>query len=154
MKISLLVDHPEAIGKIAKWYYNEWAYLSLQITEEMMYQKVLEKAANRDVIPLAIVAHHENELIGALELKLRENKNYPEYEHWIGGIFVDPLWRGQGVASQMITMAKEKARELGVTMLYLQCESHNISLYQRHGFKVLHQANHHTVEATIMRYQQ
>lgn len=42
----------------------------------------------------------------------------------------------------------------GVTMLYLQCESHNISLYQRHGFKVLHQANHHMVEVTIMRYQQ
>lgn len=40
MKISLLVDHPEAIGKIAKWYYNEWAYFSLQITEEMMRQKV------------------------------------------------------------------------------------------------------------------
>lgn len=54
----------------------------------------------------------------------------------------------------MITMAKEKAKELGVTMLYLQCESHNISLYQRHGFKVLHQANHYTVEVTIMRYQQ
>ncbi|USA46587.1 GNAT family N-acetyltransferase [Acinetobacter sp. C26M] len=154
MKISLLIDHPEAVGKIAKWYYNEWAYLSLQITEEMMYHKVLEKVVNRDVIPLAIVAHHENELIGALELKLRENKNYPEYEHWIGGIFVDPLWRGQGVASQMILLAKEKAKELGVTMLYLQCESHNITLYQKHGFKVLHQANHHTVETTIMRYEQ
>jgi len=54
----------------------------------------------------------------------------------------------------MITMAKEKAKELGVTLLYVQCESHNVALYKKHGFKVLHQANHHTVEATIMRYQQ
>ncbi len=154
MKISLLIDHPEAVEKIAKWYYDEWASIAPQMTEEMMYQKVLEKAANRDVIPLAIVVHHEKELIGVLELKLRENKSYPEYEHWIGGIFVDPLWRGQGIAGQMISEIKEKARKLGVKTLYLQCENYNVVLYQKYGFEILHQANYHVVETTIMRYQQ
>lgn len=76
MKISLLIDHPKVVGKIAKWYYHEWGHLSLEMTEEVIYQKVLEKAAHRDVIPLAIVVHHEKELIGVLELKRHENKNY------------------------------------------------------------------------------
>ena len=153
MKISLLIDYPEAVGKIAKWHYHEGGHLSLEMTEEVIYQKVLEKAAHRDVIPLAIVVHHEKELIGVLELKRHENKNYPEYEYWIGGVFVDPIWRGQGGAGSMIAMAKEKAKQLGITTLYLQCESRNIDLYQRHGFIIIHQAYYHNIETTIMQFE-
>ncbi|MGP8305329.1 hypothetical protein [Vibrio sp. YIC-376] len=40
------------------------------------------KASNTG-IPLSIVAHKNGNLIGTLELKFRENKNYPEYEHWL-----------------------------------------------------------------------
>ncbi len=72
------------------------------------------KRQYNDAIPLAIVVHNEKELIGVLELKRHENKNYPEYEYWIGGVFVDPIWRGQGVAGSRIAMAKEKAKQLDI----------------------------------------
>lgn len=39
---------------------------------------------------------------------------------------------------------------VNIDKLYLQCESFNIGLYERHGFRALHQAKHHRVETTVM----
>lgn len=150
MEISLLADHPDYASKIAKWYFEEWAHIAPNITEEMVLEKVIEKSVNRDKIPLALVACEGGELVGVLELKIRENTNYPEYENWIGGVFTNPVNRGQGIASQLLKKAKELAIELGIQNLYLQCESFNVPLYLNHGFKALHQAQHHDAETTIM----
>ncbi|WP_295893936.1 GNAT family N-acetyltransferase [uncultured Vibrio sp.] len=150
MKISLLADHPYEAPKIAKWYYDEWARIASNVTEEIVLEKVVEKSVNRTSIPLSLVAHLDGELIGVIELKIRENKNYPEYEHWIGGVFTNHNHRGKGVAHVLIESAKDKALNLGIKTLYLQCESFNIDLYFNHGFKVLHQAQHHDIETTIM----
>ena len=150
MKTTLLADHPHEIKKIAKWYYNEWADIAPNVTEEMLYDKVAEKAINREELPLSIVLHDDDDLVGVVELKYRENKNYPEYIHWLGGVYVAPLRRGNGYASSLISVAKNKAVSLGIKKLYLQCESYNVTLYKKHGFKELHQASHYEVTTSIM----
>lgn len=150
MEISLLADHPSDAPKIAKWYYDEWARIAPNVTEDMVLEKVIEKSVNRMQVPLSIVAHKNEELVGVLELKLRENKNYPEYENWVGGVFTSPNHRGEGVASQLLNKAKSLAIELNIDKLYLQCESVNVGLYENHEFKALHHAKHHSVETTIM----
>ena len=152
MEITLLADHPHEAKKIALWYYSEWAHVFSNITVNMVLDKVVEKSVNRTAIPLAIVAHDNSELVGVVELKYRENANYPQYEHWLGGVFVDPLSRGHGIGGLLISEAKSTAVSLGVQQLYLQCETHNIALYKKHGFEELHQANHHDISTTIMRW--
>lgn len=150
MEISLLADHPHEVSKIAKWYFDEWGDSTPGITQEIVLEKVREKSINRNKIPMTIVAYIDGELVGALELKIRENKHYPEYENWIGGVFITPSHRGHGIANQLLDKAKKLAIELGVQRLYLQCESFNIPLYLKNGFTVLHQAQHHGIEITIM----
>jgi putative hydrolase of the HAD superfamily len=150
MEIALLADHPDYAPKIAKWYFDEWAHMASHVTESMVLEKVIEKSVNREKIPLALVALDDGELLGVLELKLRENKHYPEYENWIGGVFTNPATRGHGVASKLLHKAKELTAAFGIRDLYLQCESFNVALYLKHGFKQLHQAQHHDMETTIM----
>jgi putative hydrolase of the HAD superfamily len=150
MDVSLLADHPHETNKIAMWYYNEWAHSIPNVTEAMIYESVTKKSINCDEIPLAIVIHDANELIGVAELKFHENKNYPEYEYWLGGVFVEPSKRRNGVSSLLISEAKKRAAKLGVSKLYLQCESHNLSLYKKHDFKELHQAIHYDISTIIM----
>jgi putative hydrolase of the HAD superfamily len=150
MEISLLADHPEESEKIAKWYFDEWASIAPDVTLEMVHNNVRQKAQNRTSLPLSLVAHINTELVGVLELKYRENKHYPDYEHWVGGVFVAPIQRSRGVASKLLSKAKETALNLGVKSLYLQCESHNVGFYEYHGFVRLHQARHHDSETTIM----
>ncbi|MGR5268306.1 GNAT family N-acetyltransferase [Vibrio astriarenae] len=150
MEISLLADHPFDAPKIAKWYFDEWARIAPNMTEQMVLEKVMEKAVNRNKVPLSLVAHRGEELVGVLELKFRENKHYPEYEHWIGGVFTNAEYRGEGIASRLLNRAKVIAAEFNIEKLYLQCESFNVGLYEKHGFTVLHKVKHHNIETTIM----
>ncbi|CAG9297400.1 GNAT family N-acetyltransferase [Celerinatantimonas diazotrophica] len=150
MEISLLADHPDEAPKIAKWYFNEWSHHAPNMTESLVLEKVLEKTHNRDRLPMVLVAHIDHELVGVLELKLRENNHYPEYEHWIGGVYTNAAHRGQGVASQLLEKAKGLAVGLGIQDLYLQCERFNVNFYLKHDFKALHQAQHGNVVTTIM----
>lgn len=150
MDVNLLADRPHEIKKIAKWYYDEWSHLDPDITEEIMQKYVADKSVNRNEIPLALVMHENNELVGVAELKYRENRNYPEYEHWLGGVFVAPCKRGKGIASVLISETINKAVSLGVKALYLQCENRNAVMYSKQGFQEVHNADHHGIPTTIM----
>ncbi|RYE54474.1 MAG: GNAT family N-acetyltransferase [Sphingobacteriales bacterium] len=150
MKITFLADMPEESLKIAQWYFDEWGYTVPGITVEMVHEKVLDKSRSRTDIPLIFIIHEDKELVGVTELKLRENKHFPEYEHWVGGVYVSPNYRGQGYASALISKAKTHTSDLGIKSLYLQCEDHNIDLYLKHDFKVLHNSEHNSVKTTIM----
>ena len=47
MEISLLADaiyHPHEAPKIAKWYYDEWAYIAPNMTEEIVFEKVTKNS--------------------------------------------------------------------------------------------------------------
>ena len=152
MEVSFLADCPHESLKIAKWYFDEWGYTVPNITLDMVHQKVIEKSKNRKDIPLIITIHEKEELVGVAELKYRENKNHPEYEHWVGGIYVSPYHRGKGYSSTLIASTKDHALKLGLKSLYLQCEDKNINLYLKNGFHVLHQAEHNSVKTTIMEF--
>jgi putative hydrolase of the HAD superfamily len=149
MELSLLADHPHEIRKIAQWYYDEWLSAIPDITIDRISEKI-SQSGNRKKIPLFILAHINNQLAGVVELKFRENKNYPEYTHWLGGLFVNPSYRGNGISHILIKEAKKYAIKLGVVQLYLQCESYNIALYEKHNFSILHKANHGEIPVTIM----
>jgi putative hydrolase of the HAD superfamily len=150
MNISLLADHPHESNTIAQWYYDEWLSSIPGITIERISEKIA-KSNNRTKVPLILLSYINNELVGVVELKFRENKNYPDYEHWLGGLYVKPQHRGQGISHSLIEEAKKHAIQLGVTEIYLQCESKNIELYKKHHFSVLHSASHGETPVTIMR---
>ena len=149
MEISLLADKPEASGVIAQWYYDEWLTNVSDITVEAVRDQV-SKTANRGKVPLTIIAHKNNEFIGTIQLKLYENKNHPEYEHWLGGMYVKSSHRGQGVSTVLIEQAIKHALQANVLCLYLQCENHNIELYKKHGFTFLHEGKHRIPVSIMM----
>ena len=153
MQIGLLADHPDAVSTITRWYFDEWSHIAPEVTEAWLFQRIKEKAMNSHALPLALVAYDDEELVGVVELKIRENTHYPEYEHWLGGVYVARAHRKKGIASALFNAAKEKAQQLGISVLYLQCEQHNITLYRQHGFCVLHTAMHHRMTTTIMVWQ-
>ncbi|MCX0421709.1 GNAT family N-acetyltransferase [Aeromonas veronii] len=149
MEISLLADHPHDVSTIVGWYFDEWASQVPGVTKEMVRKKVEVKALNRN-IPFSLVAHDDSELVGTLELKIQENKNYPEYEFWVGGIYVPAPHRRKGIAKKMINIAKDMAVSRGVATLYLQCETHNVDFYRQQGFNAIHKSTHGHWETTIM----
>ena len=149
MKLSLLADNPQEKINIAQWYFDEWLHIIPGMTVERISQK-LSQSDNRSKAPLMILAHKNGQLAGVVELKFRENAHYPEYEHWLGGLFVNPLNRGQGISRSLIDEVKKHAAQFGVTKLYLQCETKNIDLYLQNNFSFLHTAKHGKKLVSIM----
>ncbi|CCN69379.1 HAD-IA family hydrolase [Vibrio nigripulchritudo] len=150
IKMHFLADEPEHAKTIANWYFNEWSRLSPDLTEDKLFRSIQQNAHQKFELPLMMIAKLEQQLVGVTEIKLRENRDYPEYEHWLGGIYVHADFRGFGIASIMLENAKQHAKRLGIKTLYLQCESHNVGLYLRNGYQVLHSAKHHNVDTTIL----
>lgn len=150
MRVSFLVNHPHYVNQIAQWYFDEWACMSSTATVEKVAKDVSAKAKSTHDFPLAFIVHDMDTLYGVAELKIRENKNYPQYEHWLGGVFVAPENRGEGIAGLLIKSAQDHASVIGVEELYLQCETHNITLYKKYGFQALHEADYGAESITIM----
>jgi len=116
----------------------------------MVRRDVSNKALNRTALPLAFIAHSEGSLHGVAELKFRENKSYPEYEHWLGGVFIAPDSRGKGIAGLLIKSALEHISKSGVNDLFLQCEPENVTLYEKFGFRKLHNIKHDDESVAVM----
>ena len=153
MEVAQLADYPDQAHKIAHWYYNEWACHAPNVSESMVLKNVIENANNRDSLPLSIIVRKNNQMVGVAELKYRENKNFPDYVHWLGGVFVDPAYRSCGIANLLIADVQGKALSLGINRLYLQCETHNVALYKKQGFQALHLANNNDKSVVIMSWE-
>jgi len=149
IQIKFLADCPEFIPQISKWFFEEWGYIdpenSIEATSERLRLKL-----NKDKIPLLIVACKDQEILGVLELKNREMEEFPDYEHWLGGVYVAPRARGVGLASTMLNWAEQLANSLGVRQLYLQTEKHDGGLYARAGWLPLHSILSKGVEVLVM----
>ena len=102
-QIHFLADFPDESYIIARWYFDEWAYTVSGVTPAQVHEKVLLKANSRHEFPLAFVVHDENnKLVATAELKIRENIDFPEYEHWLGGVYVEDSARGKGYAAALV----------------------------------------------------
>lgn len=134
MNFTYLADRPEAVTKIATWYFEQWGHRMAESSDEETSLR-LQKYLNRDEIPLMVLAVDGDDILGVAQLKYHEMEMYPEKEHWLGGVFVAPAHRGKGVAALLVNKVIELARSFGVETLHLQTEQLDGGLYARLGWK-------------------
>ncbi len=95
---------------------------------------------------MLVLARKGSEVVGAAALKTREMDIYPDYEFWLGSVYVADAQRGQGIASLLVDEVLSRARAAGIEQLYLQTEHLTGGLYKRHGFEpmeeVVYKGNH------------
>ena len=116
----------------------------------LSFTQDLEQYLNPDKIPLMLVALDQEEVLGAVQLKYREMSIYPDYEHWLGGVYVAKDYRGKKIAEQMINKLIEIAKSLGVEKLHLQTEYLNGGLYRQLGWHELEQVNYRGIDVLVM----
>ncbi|WP_299494014.1 GNAT family N-acetyltransferase [uncultured Shewanella sp.] len=157
MECHLLADKPEYISQIAKWYNDEWGYISESIGESIDTGRSAEVLAlkladylNRDTLPLIVLIIENDNLLGAAQLRFHEMDIYPDKEHWVGGVYIDKPYRGQGIATILINQIIKLAKRHGVSHLYLQTEDHSGGLYKQLGWKAIEQVNYHNVDVLVM----
>lgn len=149
LRFALLADHPAAVTIVARWYYDEWIKGRPGTTLAQVEAK-LALSNHRNTAPLLLLTFLADTLAGAAELKIREMDIFPDYEHWIGGVYVDSAYRGSGIARQMVENLKARARTMGIRQLYLQTEDPNGGLYAHCGFKPLQSVEYRGHQVLVM----
>ena len=149
MQIEYLENRPDAIPLIAKWYFDEWSYLSPNKTLDDMQQE-LNMYLNSDNVPLMLVAIIDDEVVGVTQLKFREMSIYPDKEHWLGGVYVAEKARGKGVGAQLLNRTLEIAKSIGIELLHLQTLRLIGGLYKDLGWEAIEQVNYRNEDVLVM----
>jgi N-acetylglutamate synthase-like GNAT family acetyltransferase len=130
-----LADQPQLAPILADWFYDEWGRGDPGSSREKM-RRNLRKYLNKDKIPLTIVLLRNSQPVASASLKIREMETHPQYLHWLGGVFVHPEYRQQGIGSRLVEYTIGEAQRLKVEDLYLYTRSHE-RFYKMLGWQVI-----------------
>jgi len=147
--VKYLADHPELVHLLSTWFHDEWGRNNPSRTFESIERHVQERL-NRAKLPLCMIAFAKSEPIATTSLKIREMEIYPQFEYWLGNVYVKPEYRNQGVGSQIVEATVDTAKSLGVKNLYLYTQNRE-HFYQRLGWKTMEQAEYHGHMAIVMK---
>lgn len=150
MEFIYLADRPDAIPVVAKWYFNQWGYLSEVHSIEKMTE-ILQGYLHRDKIPLILLAVENDQILGAVQLKYYEMDIYPNKEHWLGGVFVPKKYRGKNIARKLILKAIEVAKSQDVNTLFLQTEKMDGGLYKKLGWEAVEEVIYRNKLVLVMK---
>lgn len=144
---GLPADAPER-QQLAQWYHAEWGQdAGLSLEQELQR---LNPPQDAEGFPHLIAAFDDGQVVGAVQLKRREMLAFPQYEHWLGSVFVADSHRGRGLAGALVEQAATQAVRMGVSDLYLQTEALDGGLYARLGWKPLQEADNCSYRVLVM----
>ena len=149
MELVLLADRPQAAEQVAAWHWRAWGQ-----GDGLSRGEVLERVRafiGRRTAPLMVLAVDGGQVVGCAQLQRHEVAEYPDFELWLGGVFVAEQRRGEGVASALVGEVVDRARAAGVEALYLQTEELTGGLYRRHGFEPVEEVDRGHYRAVIMK---
>lgn len=138
MQISYLADHPEFISVLAPAIVEYWHFVMPEETIESRVVK-LQKHMSRDALPIAWVAHADGQAFGTAALRVHDLEDRRDLTPWLGGVFVRPEYRRQGVASALCRAVEDKAWSLGFDKLYLFTPDQQ-AMYARRGWQKFERA--------------
>lgn len=111
LQLGLLADHPETIAALALGYEAQWpdwySPLANSATDDLRLR------ARWKGLPLGVVALRHGRAVGTCALTAQSGPNVSPLTPWIGGLWVAPGARRQGVAAALIGFAARTAREQG-----------------------------------------
>ncbi len=119
MQISYLINHPEFIETLAPWVFEHWRPI---LTEETLESRIARFRAhmNRDVLPIAWVAHSGSKVFGTVALRVHDLHGREDLTPWLGGLYVAPPYRGRGIGTALCAAVEQKAATFhDVATLYL-----------------------------------
>ena len=120
MEIKYLASHPEFKKTVADWLYAEFVK---DIRRGISYDQLLTAVSrcNKYSPPIKLIALYDGVCAGTVSL-VKNDLSFRDYEPWLASLYVDPKYRGNKIAEQLIERVKDISRGLGYKELYLRTE--------------------------------
>jgi len=147
-QIGYLIDHPEHLGQLAQWQFEQWDSILGEKSIEPRIAK-LQGHMNRDKLPIAWIAHANGELLGSAALRVHDLESREDLTPWLGGVIVGPAFRRRGIGAALCATVEDAARSRGVQKLYLFTHDKQ-AWYSRLGWTLLGPCVWHGLAMDIM----
>lgn len=145
-----LGKHPMHIPLIAKWHNDEWHHISPHLTTELRIREY-SSYSNAPSIPSCVIALIENQPAGSASLVESDMDSHPQLGPWLASVYVQPRFRQQGLATQLIQHCLDNARVSGIPTLYLFTPDKK-DFYLKRGWKPVENTLYHGEIVDIMSY--
>jgi predicted N-acetyltransferase YhbS len=151
LEIEYLADHPDLVPLLAEWFYSEWGGRSPDDTLTTFEKRLLGRM-HRDKAPLTLIAFKGEEPVGTAALKIQEMETHPQYQYWLGSVYVEENWRRMGIGSALVDAVIAKAEAFGIEVLYLYTRGRE-NFYTQLGWKKIERSYYRGRNVTIMKQQ-
>jgi GNAT superfamily N-acetyltransferase len=151
IEIAFLADHSEAIPTLTHWFRAQWPDYYAGRTQPDI-EKGFHSEANRDGLPIRLVAFADGELAGTIVLRERAMATFPEYQPGLGGLFVVERHRGHGVGTELIRAGMNTAREQGHKVVYATTAVAS-GILERLGWELVKAVWHGDEQLALYRYE-
>lgn len=148
MRIEYLIDHEELIAELARLIIQEWFFLRPMITLEVQID-ILRKHCGHQQIPTILVATSQKEILGSAALASQGPDKMQNLCPWVDGVFVNPAYRKQGIATRLIGRIEKVASSLGVKRLYLSTANAE-AFYSRLGWQFIERCAYKGIMVSVM----
>ena len=101
----------------AHWSYGQWA-AQRGTSFDINLLAYKERAASK-VLPRVFVICIDSFPVGMVSVKENDMRSRPDLSPWLSALYVMPEYRKTGIGRRLIEHAKEYARSLGYTVIYL-----------------------------------
>ena len=150
MRIEYLADEWEALPILARWQHKEWGHFRPGDTLEKRTAR-LAGMANRDRIPLTVVALEGDEVLGSASLIEHDMDTRMELMPWLAGVFVEETHRRRGIGAELVRRIMSEAGKFQVPLLYLYTV-HSEKFYEALGWRMLERTFYREHDVVIMTY--
>jgi N-acetylglutamate synthase-like GNAT family acetyltransferase len=118
VQIAHLFHHPQLIESVVQMIYNEfWR----DVVDGMSIDDLtahLHSAKDADRIPLCLIALHDEELVGTVNLIENDDAARSHLRPWLAAMVVRADQRGRGIGTQLVMTLLTEARQMHIPALY------------------------------------
>lgn len=129
-EIITLSARPEMKNSMAEWFHQKWG-----IPKKAYLGSMDECLSDAAAVPQWYVATHDSKIIGGLGVIENDFHDRPDLAPNVCAVFVEPEYRGNGIAGALLDFVCADMKARGICTLYLLTD--HDSFYERYGWEYL-----------------
>lgn len=128
-RIYRITEIQNKLSDVAEWFHSKWG-----VPKEAYLESMTEAIRGEGAVPQWYVACLDNgEIVGGLGVIENDFHNRKDLAPNVCAVFVEPNYRGQGIAGELLNFVYEDMKAHGVSPLYLLTD--HDSFYERYGWE-------------------
>src|SRR4051812_894305 len=117
LQIANLAEYVLHLPRLAEWQHAEFGYLNPSNTVQRYVERLSACLLGID-LPKTFIALRGDTLLGSASL-VRQTITHHHLSPWLSSVYVDPKYRGSGIASALVSEVEKAAAEIGSERIYL-----------------------------------